>query len=472
LMGGALAMLLTTWTAGVFSKFFPPSNLPIFLNVHADRAVLLAALGIALLTGFLFGILPALRSSGLTPVTVLKEETGSASGGVRKARLSGALVVLQLSLSLLLLVCAGLFIRSFANQQKFDIGFNADHVLLTSYELFPQGYDEVRGREFNRQLLAKLETLPGVESVSLANWIPLGYYFRSDSIQPEGYTAQEHESMVIPNSVVGPNYLHTMQIPLLAGRDFTAQDNEKSQSMVIVNQSLAERYWPGQNAIGKKISADWLKDSFTVIGVARNSSYQDLGDTSQPFFYLPLFQSYTNGLVIHARVSGDAMTLAPLVEKTVHQLNPSLPVWDVSTLREHVQAVSVNSRIAGTSVGAFGLLSLVLAAVGIYAVIAYTARQRTREIGIRMAIGAQAGDIRRLVLSQGLRLTMMGLVLGLAVSFALTRFLRALLFGVTATDALTFVSVAVLLCVVALAACYIPARRAMKVDPVIALRYE
>ena len=470
LAGGSLAVMLTTWSAGMFSRFFPPSNLPLFLVVRVDRTVLLATLAISVLTGVIFGVLPALRASKLTPVTVLKEETGSASGGLRRAWLSSTLVVLQLALSLLLLVCAGLFIRTFEKEQGFDIGFNADHVLLTSFELFPQGYQPAEGREFDRQLLARLEALPGVQSVTLANWIPLGFFFRSSPIEPEGYTVQPHESMETPSAIVGPNYLRTLQIPLLVGRDFAPQDTEKSRPVAIVNEALVERYWPRQETIGKRIYADgqW----FTVIGVARNSSYQDLHDTNQPFLYLPLFQDYANALSIHARVAGDPLAMAPLVEKTLHELNPNLPVYDVSSLHDHVQAVSTNSRIAGTSVGAFGLLALVLAAVGIYAVIAYTTRQRTREIGIRMAIGAQQGDIRRLILGQGLRLTLIGLGVGLAVSLLLTRFLKALLFGITSTDALTFVSVVALVSFVALIACYVPARRATKVDPMIALRNE
>jgi predicted permease len=371
---------------------------------------------------------------------------------------------------MLLLFCAGLFIRSFEREQSFDLGFNPDQVLLTSYELFPQGYDREKGWEFNRKLLDKLESLPGVRSVTLSNWIPLGFYYRADLIEPEGYTAQPHESLELPNSIVGPNYLHTMQIPLLAGRDFTREDTQNSQLVAIVNQAMAERYWPRQDAIGKRIRV--YSRSYTVVGVARNSSYQYLNDSNQPFFFLPLFQTYANGLSIHARVAGDPMALAALVEKTIHDLNTNLPVFDVGTLHDHVQTVTINSRIAGTSVGTFGLLALILAAVGIYAVIAYTTRQRTREIGIRMAIGAQAKDIAKLVLGQGFRLTAAGLACGLLLALTLSRLLRSLLFGVSSADFLTLLTVTLLLCLVALTACYIPARRAMKVDPMMALRRE
>jgi predicted permease len=472
LAGGGLAVLLTTWSAGMLSRFFPPSSLPIFLDVRAGRAVLLATLAISVITGLVFGILPALRSSRLSPVTVLKEEAGSVSGGLRKARLSSALVVVQLALSLLLLVCAGLFLRTFRAEQKFDVGFNANGVLLTTYDLFSQGYDQEKGREFDRKLLAKLRMLPGVESTTLSNWIPLGFLVRSSVIQPEGYTAQPHESMLIAGSNVGPSYFHTMQIPLIAGRDFRDDDTEKSQPVIVVNESFTKRYWPGQQALGKRVYVDEGHDWYTIVGVARDSSYSDLRDTHVPFVYLPVFQAYASGLTVHARTTGDAMALGSVVEKAIHELDPNLPVFDVGTLRDHIGAVTVNSRIAGTSVGAFGLLALVLAAVGIYGVIAYTTRQRTREIGIRMALGAQRMQVLQLVLGQGLRLTVIGLAIGLAMSLALTRLLGSLLFGVTPTDLATFAGVTILLCAVALGACYIPAHRATSVDPMVVLRYE
>jgi predicted permease len=472
LAGGALAILFTTWSANSFSRFFAPSNLPLYLPVRADSTVLLATLGASLLAALVFGIVPAVRSSNLAPQTVLKEEAGSASSGLRKAWLSSGLVVVQFAGSALLLVCAGLFARSLDKQQRFDIGFNSEHMLLTSYDLFPQGYGPAEGREFHRQLLAKLEKLPGVKSATLANWIPLGYYLRSDTVRPEGYVAQQHESMVLPNAIVGPNYLQSMEIPLVAGRDFTAEDKEGLQRVAIVNEAMAARYWPGQEAMGKRIYVDYLRTSFSVVGIARNTSYKDMSAKNQPFFYLPLYQAYSGDVAIHLRVAGEPMTYAPLVEKTLHELNPNLPVFDVSSLHDRVQTVSTNTRIAGASAGAFGALALVLAAIGIYGVIAYTTRQRTREFGIRMAVGAQTGDIRGLVLGQGLRLTVVGLGVGLAISLVLTRFLKTFLFGITSTDTLTFLSVALLLCLVALAACYIPARRAMNVDPVIALRHE
>lgn len=473
LLGGAVAMLMTTWTAGAFVNFMPSAasaGLPLSMDVHADHTVLLAALAISIFTGLIFGTLPALRSSRLAPLAVLKEESGSASGGLRKTRLSSGLAVVQLSLSLLLLICAGLFIRSFQNAQQADPGFKADHVLLGSFELLPSAYTQDQGLEFDRQLLAKLQAQPGVQSASLATWVPLGFAVSNSTIKVEGYTPQPHESMDIDDALVGPNYLRTMQIPLVAGREFTLDDKPSSLPVVVVNQTFAERYWPHQDPLGKRIYAGdkW----FTVVGVARNSDYSDLKEDPKPFLYLPLFQDYTRWAVVHVRVTGDAIDFAPTLEKTIHELNADLPVFDVNTLESRVQVASSLERIAGTFVGTFGLLALVLAAIGIYGVVSYTAHQRTREIGIRMALGAQRFAILRLVLKHGVTLTCIGVAIGLGASFALTRFLSSQLFGVNPTDALTFTGVALLLCAVALLACYLPARRATRVDPIIALRYE
>ena len=470
LAGGGVAMLLTVWTAGTFADFIPPTSIPLTVNIRADRTVLLATLVISVLTSVIFGILPALRSSSIAPVTVLKEEAGSVTGGLHKSLLASGLVVAQISLSLLLLICAGLLIRSFRAAQRFDAGFDANHVLLASFDLLPFGYSRDAGIAFDRQLLAKLEALPGVESVTLANWLPLGTGHHTATVEPEGYVPQPHEQMDIMRANVGPNYLRTMRIPLVTGRDFTPQDAAQSQPVAIVNQALADRYWPHQEALGKRLRAQG--NSFTVVGVARNSNYQRLNETPQPIIYLPLLQDFYHDAVIHLRVSGDPAALASAVEKTVHELNADLPLFNVMPFKRVVELGSIVERIAGTFVGVFGLLALVLAAVGIYGVVAYTTRQRSHEIGIRMALGAERVDVLRLVLGQGLKLTLSGVGVGLAASLAVTRFLRSWLFGVAATDPLTYAGVVLLLGVVALAACYVPGRRATKVEPTEALRCE
>ncbi len=478
LAGGAVAWLITLWTSGTIMKFLPATDFPLSLIVRADRTVLLATMVISVLTGLIFGILPALRTSSVAPVTVLKEDTGAASGGLRKARLASGLVVAQISLSLLLLICAGLFIRSFLSAQQIDPGFNPHNVLTASYDLFTAGYSDEKGAEFDRQLVAKLEALPGIQSVALSNRIQLGFGGPSTSVKPEGYVSQANELMETPVAIVTPNYPKTMQIPIVKGRDFTPQDTASSQRVAIVSEAFVNRYWPHQEALGKQLNSDLTNEWFTVVGVARDTKVNNLNEKPTPFLYLPQYQirrstiPSTSATIIIARVAGDPLNFAKTVENAVHELNAELVVFEVNSLETSEQFASFGQRIAGTFVGAFGLLALVLAAVGIYGVTAYTTRQRTHEIGIRMTLGASKQDILRLVLGHGLRLTLVGVVLGLAASFALTRYLKSMLLGVTSTDALTFSSVAILLCAVALFACFIPARRAMRLDPMVALRYE
>jgi len=473
LAGGAVALLFTQWTQGALMAFLPVTqDIPLSLHVETDRTVLFATLCISVLTGVIFGILPALRASGIAPAEVVKEEAGSLSGGLGKARLASGLVVAQISLSLLLLICAGLLIRSFRSAQNIDPGFNPHHVLIASYDLFPAGYTEATGTEFHRQILAKLGTLPGIQSVALSDRVPLTFAGASTAVKPEGYVSPPNESTETQVAIVTPNYLHTMQIPLVKGRDFAAQDTKESQPVAIVSEAFANHYWPGQEAVGKKLNSDLTHLWYTVVGVARDCKETGLNENPMPFLYLPVSQIYRPQMIINARTAGDPLASARIVENAVHELNPGVLIFNETTVESMDQFSSFGQRVAGTFVGAFGLLALVLAAIGIYGVIAFTTRQRTHEIGIRFALGATSRDVLRLVMGQGLRMTLAGIGLGLALSYLLTRFLKSLLLGVTNTDALTFSAVTLLLCAVALFACYIPARWAARVEPMIALRHK
>ncbi len=469
LIGGLLALAATVWTARSFMNMAPVSDLPVWVSVHVDRSVLLATLIISTLTCGLFGILPALRASALSPVSILKDESGGLAGGRHRAWLSSALAVAQISLSLFLLVSAGLFIRSFRAQQRFDPGFNVHNVLLESYDLFPI-YTESAGIAFDQQVLGEIRSLPGVRAVSIADWTPLGFSGNSDSFVPEGYVAGPREAVEAGVNIVSPGYFSVMEIPILRGRDFSAADSIKSRKVVVINQALADRYWHDQDAVGKrmKIEGGWA----TVIGIVRTSRYYDLNEQPRPFVYLPLYQSYSPTAILHVRTAGDPLASATAVSEAVHQLDADLPVFDIATLEARTKTSSFMQRMAGTFVGAFGVLAFVLAAVGIYGVIAYNTRQRTHEFGIRMALGALPGDVLRLILGQGMRITVMGLGLGLVASLALARLMSSLLFGVSASDPLTFIAVVLLLAVVAMLAIYIPAHRAMRTDPVLALRHE
>ncbi|HXZ13232.1 MAG TPA: ABC transporter permease [Candidatus Sulfotelmatobacter sp.] len=470
--GGVLAFVITFWTSGTFMKFVPAGDFPFSLPIGADRTVLLATFLISVLTGVIFGTLPALRSSGDAPVNVLKEDSGSASGGLRKARLTSGLVVAQIALSLLLLICAGLFIRSFQNAQQINPGFNPHNIFVASFDLFTAGYSDEKGAEFDRLLTSRLEALPGVQSVALTTRIPLGFGGGSSALKIEGYVPQQNESMETQVGMITPNYFQTVQLPLVQGRDFTLQDDMKAQRVAIVNETFVNRYWPGQVGLGKQVNSDLTHEWFTVVGIARDSKVNQPNEKPTPFIYLPQYQVYRPTLTVLARTTGDPLAEGRSIERAIHDLNSDLVIYDVTTLESREEIASFPQRIAGTFVGAFGLLALVLAAVGIYGVTSYTTRQRTHEIGIRMALGASKQDVLRMVLSRGMFLTALGILIGLAAAFGLTRFLSSQLMGVTSTDALTFSGVALLLVAVALVACLIPALRAMRVDPLVALRYE
>ncbi len=472
LLGGTAAIAITVWTSRSIVAFFPPSSLPLTHDAHIDQRVLFVTIAVSILAAIIFGIFPALRSSSLPVQSVLKEEATSVSLTLHKSRLLSGLVVAQISLSLVLLVCAGLFTRSLQKAQQSDPGFEASHLLLTSYELSPAGYTRATGAAFDRQVLDRLSALPGVESVTLADFSPLSFSIHSDYLQIEGYVPQPYESMEISRAIVGPNYFRTLRTSVISGREFTAADTHDSQLVAVVNQAFVDRYWPGANALGKQVTDGG--DRFTVVGVARNAKYRLLTSPTEPVIYLPNYQAYspTHDTTIHLRTTGDPRTMASSVEETIHQLNPELPLFNVNPLSVTMQLGTLFGRVAATFAASFGFLAMVLAAVGVYGVVAYTTRQRAREVGIRMALGAEKGDIYRLVLGQGFRLTLAGLVVGTALGLAFTRLLKAQLFGVSETDAITFASVGLLLAVVALLACHIPARRATRVDPMVALRYE
>ncbi len=470
LASGAVAALLTTWTATTMDSFFPVTVIPISMRGHVDVWVLLAAVLISLFASLVSGILPALRSSKLSPTAVIKEESGS--GGLHRGRLASGLVVAQLALSFMLLVCAGLFVRTLQNAEHTDPGFDPNNVLLAHYELLPAGYDGPRSIEFHRQLMAKLRNIPGVESASVADWAPLAMDKRTLAFNVEGYVPREREIVGGRREFVGPEYFRTMRLPLLAGREFTDQDTRDTQPVAIVNKAFAERYWPQQDALGKKIDVNGR--SCVVVGLVRDSRPFRLNNSTdrETLLYLPLLQDYVSDGYIHVRTAGDPLQFLPQVERAVHELNSDLPVFSATTLKSSTRMATVFERLGGVIVGSFGLIALVLASVGLYGVVSYSTRQRTREIGVRMAIGARPESVFGLVLRQGLRLTAIGLGIGIVLALSFTRLVQSLLVGVSATDALTYISIAMILTVVALIACYVPARRASRVDPLVALRYE
>lgn len=469
--GGCLvALVLTLWTARTLGAFLISTTLPVAIDGRLDWRVMLVTILVSVLTALGSGLVPTLRASSLSPGAVLKDDSLSTSGGIQKSRLTSSLVILQVALSLVLLACAGLFVRSLENARRIDPGFDPRHVYVASLDLSAAGYSQARGWEFIRQLLVRVSALPGVQSATLADFSPLNFTVHSDGVLPEGYVPRAHESVEADRGIVAPHYLETMGTPLVAGREFTDADNGSSQPVAMVNQALADRYWPGQSAIGKHIQLG--RTNYTVVGLTGNAKYRRLIYDPAPIVFLPLLQDYDDQLLLHVRVAGDPAAFNTTIERTVHSLNPDFPLFGVTTLEESMQMGSVFERIAVIFTGTFGLLAMLLAAVGIYGVMAYTTRQRTHEIGIRMALGARRSDVFRQILRQGMRMTLAGLCAGLIASLVFTRFLRSLMFGTGAADWITLTAVAGLLCAVAIAACLIPARRAAATEPMQALRME
>src|SRR5262245_12412612 len=472
-IGGAIGALLAVWLSDAMRLMLPPIGFPLSLNLEWDYRVPGFALSLTLLVVVMVGLVPALRATKVDPLVSIRNEAGAASLLTPRSRLRGALVVTQISVSLVSLICAGLFIRTLTQQRKVNPGFDPGRALLVSMEVFPNGYDEKRGLEFYQQLVTRVAALPGVESASLSSQVPplLVGSRSSATFEVEGYAPRADEMINVEIESVAPSYFQTMRIPMAEGREFSEADQSQSMPVVIVNETMAGRYWAGQSPVGKRLrrgSGEWS----TVIGVARDVKQFGPAEPAHSWIYYPHAQEYYSMMTLVARTTGDPLQALAGVRGAVRSMDATLPVFDEKTLRTHSDSALFLDRIVVTFLSAFGLLALALAAVGLYGVMAYSVIARTREIGIRMALGAQTSDVLKQVIKQGMVMALIGLAVGLAASFALTRLLESLLFGVSATDALTFTLVSLSLAAIALLACYLPARRAAKVDPMIALRYE
>ena len=471
-ISGAVGVLMAYWTSGVLMAFAPPTDMPIDFGLGIDAQTFAYALAISLAAGLFFGVTPAWQASRPDTVHALKEEAGrGTSGGRTTGRLRNTLVVAQVAVCLVLLVGAGLFTRSLQAAQHISPGFDPENLLIASVDLFPNGYTADTGRQFHRRVSEVVSALPSVNAFALARTVPLGLSGSSSmGAVVDGYTPRVNEEVNIVYNVVGPRYFETMKIALAAGREFTVQDSREALKVVIVNETMAERYWPGRDAMGGRVRLG--DDDYQVIGVARDIKYAQIAEPSQPHMYLALDQRYVSNVVLHVRSEAAPGVMLPAVRDAVRGLDPNLPIFDARTAQEHMQTAVFAQKMGANLLGAMGVLALLLAAVGLYGVIAYAVSQRTREMGIRLALGAAPGDLLRMVLRQGLTLTATGLVMGLTLSFAAVGFMRSLLPGIAPRDPVTFIGVPLVLIIIATLAALIPARRAGAVDPVVALRSE
>ena len=474
ILGGIAGMGVASWTLSAIVAAELPLPFPVDpAALSLDPRVLAFTSILALLTGVLFGLVPALQASKPDVVPVLKNELVPSAAGHRGVRgllsLRQGLVVAQVALSLIALIAATLFLRELRSAQRVDTGFETRGVLVMNFNLLREGYTPERGATFYDQVVERAAALPGVQGAAIAQSPPLAGGF-ARSVFPEGADTTTTGRILVQVNTVGLNYFKTIGIPLLRGRDFERRDTAEAPKVVIVNQTMAAQFWKGEDPIGKRFKFFGDDDFTTVIGVARDSKYNGVAEDPQNFIYQPMSQNYTPQATLHVRTAGDAASLASTVRSVTRELDPSLSVFNVRTLAEQVsqslQPLSMNVLMLAV----FGALALLLASIGLYGVASYAVAQRTREIGVRMALGAQPSSVVGLVLGQGMILVGIGLVIGLVAAYSAAGFMSSLVQMVNPHDPVTFAATAIALGTVAALASYIPARRATRIDPLIALR--
>ena len=474
-MGAVAGIVLGYWGSSTVGSLPLGTDLPIHVDFGFDWRVFGYALGVAMLTGLIVGMVPAIRASRGNLASILHEGGRGVVGS--KNRLRSTLVVVQVAGSLTLLIIAGLFMRSLGQAQRTNLGFDPSHVVNFAMDPSEIGYSDAQGKEFYKTLLDRVRALPGVVSASAANSVPMGYYNNSDKIQIDGYQPPPGQPQPSAGyNAVTSDYFKTMGIPIVRGRAFTDADNDTAAFVAIVNEHSAKTYWPGQDAIGHHFKKGGDPDhSLEIVGIAKDSRYLGVTSPIGNYFYVPLMQHYTaNSLEnLQVRTAGVPEAMIPQIEHTIESIAPDLPVFDVKTMTEALDTLNglLMFQLGAGLAAALGTLGLILAIVGVYGVVSYAASQKTHEIGVRLALGAQPMSILKTVLGQGMLIVGMGLVLGLAAAFAAAKVVGNFL-AVSGTDPVTYTIVTALLGLVALAACYIPARRAMRVDPMVALRYE
>ncbi len=479
---GVTGMLASLWLTELVSAL---GEVPSYITdvVTPDRRVLAFTMSLGILTGLVFGLVPAWRATRPDLTPALKGEA-AADRRIGRPRLISMLVVAQVSVSLVLLIVAGLFLRTLAKATRVDVGFDPRNGLAVGFDLTLLGYDPARRQTFYRELVDRTAALPAVNSVSLTSELPLSSRMTWTQVLPEGQDVDPVAAQ--PNSglaqgaqtsltTVWPDFFRTLGVPLVAGRDFTPRDDGSAPGVVIINENLARRLWPGESPLGRRLRFVGPNEPLLeVVGVARDAKYDELTEDPVSYLYLPERQQlrFVSDMTLLARTAGDPAAVLPAVRGLLREMDPDLPAHNLRTLEQHVRMRLDRERGASALLGAFGTLALILATLGLYGVMAYSVSQRTREMGIRVALGAARGNVLGMVVGEGLRLAGTGIVVGLLLAAGLTRIIQRFLFGVTPTDVMTFAGVAALLAVVSVAASLVPARRATRVDPMVALRAE
>jgi predicted permease len=471
LVGGAGGILLASWLVDSLGAFVPAGQIPVALNCSLEVPTLAATLGLTLVTGLGFGLLPAWQATRPRLYEVLKEGgRASATGGVAQHHIRRGLVVAEIALALVLLISAGLCLQGLRRARQADFGFAPDRVLLAGLQLGMNGYNEQTGRVFYRRLQQRAAALPGVDEAALASWLPLGLAgCKGHGVDVGGYVRAPGENPTFEYAIISPRYFATLRIPLVAGRDFNESDDSAAPAVAIVNEHFARKFWPGQDPIDHQFrAAGRLR---TIVGVAKAGKYRKLDEVAWPFFYLPYTQYVPDlDLNLCVKTRGEPAAMADTVRRTVRELDPAVDVWGSMPMSLHVEGAFFGQHLVSSLLLLLGAVAILLAAMGVYAVMAYAVSQRTQEFGVRLALGASPGQVLRLVLTEGFRLAGLGVVVGLLLAGATTRLLAGFLYGVHPFDPLVFFTVSALLAAIALLACWLPARRATKADPMVALR--
>lgn len=474
LCGGIAGLVFARWAAMALMSIRIPTDLPLHLfDLRVDWRVFAFSFLVALITGIVAGLLPALQAHRTDLADTLKVGGRSGGGSTGHHRFRNALVVAQVAVSLLLLACAGFFIRSFQNSANVDMGFRVDHTLMMSVDLGLQGYSEERGQQFYKQISDRVKSLPGVRDASFAAYIPMGYENDIVNVYPDGQPVDNKSSAETSfNNQVQPDYFRAVGVHVIKGREFTEADSATAPKVAIVNETFANKIWPGQDPTGKIFRTEKDGPAIQVVGLTRTGKYTFLYETPQLFVYFPVAQRYVAAATLMVYSQDDPLRMVGPVRDQIQQLDGSLPVFDVNTMEAHVEYGKplLPARLGAMLVGAFGMLGLVLATVGVYGVVSYSVSQRTHEIGIRSALGAQRRNVLGMVLKQGMTMALIGTAIGIVLAFLLFRGLHSVLYGVASTDLVTLAAVSSLLLAIAFVASYIPALRATQVDPVVALR--